>query len=100
MMTEARLPNWWIHHMCIVEIWFIWVVGNIGEMGKGRIIENQSLCKVVRVDLRVFLHIAGQMTCTPAIVWIAQIKILRDSQKTKLEDFRLFDIIMSEENAC
>ena len=87
MMTEARLPNWWIHHMCVVEIWVIWVVGDIGEMGKGRIIENQGLCEVVGVDLRVFLHIAGQMTCTPTIVWIVQIKILRESPKTKTRGF-------------
>src|SRR5258707_5214330 len=78
MMTEARLPNWWIHHMCIVEIWVIWVVGNIGEMGKGRIVENRRLCEVVGDTLRVFLHIAGPMTCTPTIVWIAWIKILRE----------------------
>src|SRR5260221_8655182 len=80
MMTEARLPNGWIHHTCIVEIWVIWVAGNIGEIGKGRIVENWGLCEVVRVDLRVFLHITGEMSCFPAILCIFKIKTVWESQ--------------------
>ena len=71
MMTEVRLPSWWIHHLCIVELWVIWIAGDIRKMGTGRIIENGGLCEVVRVNLRVALHIHDQMMCTLAIVWIA-----------------------------
>ena len=60
---------------------------DIREMGKGRIVENWGLCEVVRVDLRVFLHIGGQMTCTPTIVWIAWIKIFWESPKMKTRGF-------------
>jgi len=88
MMTVVRLPSWWIHHLCIVELWVIWIVGDIRKMGTGRIIENGGLCEVVGVDFRVVLHTHDQMTCALAIVWIMPTKIFWESPKTKSRGFQ------------
>jgi len=71
-----------------VELWVIWIAGDIRKMGMGRIVEYGGLCEVVRVDFRVVLHTHDQMTCALAIVWIVPTKIFWESPKMKSRGFQ------------